>query len=274
MSTEDPANGAECERVRKAIRKLGSVRADPAFRSRLREEFVTGAIAEGVEPAGRRSRFARLRGWLLVPVAAAATIAIWLLVITARPAWEFSHVTGTGTVAVSVQDRSEVQVLTRDTARLAGLIRPEAHIRLGEQNTLDLVAGDVLLFQLDEEAAFTLPANPQKGEVMVSRLEAGELRIKTGPGFPDQRLSVWTTEGRTELSGTVVSVFKGGDFTCVCVLEGTARIGKSEAALEDVPPGMRKVMFADERPSKVVAIEPHHLEGLTEFVEATRNVFD
>lgn len=273
MSTEDRDFNEKLERVQQAIRDLGPVNADPAFRSRLRHQFVTGAIAEGA--AGRRGLLDRLRGWMLVPAAAAAAATIWLLVFTARPAWELLNVTGTGTITVSTQGEAELEeVVAGDTAHLARLIRPGAHIRIPEQSTLDIIAGNVLLFRLDHQAALTIPRNPRKGEVMVSRLEAGELRIKTGPGFKGQRVSVRTSEGRTELSGTVVSVFKGGDFTCVCVLEGTARIGKSEATLEDIPPGMRKVMFADERPSIVVAMDPHHAEGLTEFVEATRGVFE
>ena len=274
MSREDPVSAAELERAQRAVRDLGSMRADRAFRTRLREEFVTGAITEGVETESRRARLTRIRGWILLPAAAATVAAIWLLVLTARPTWEPGNVTGTGTVTVSVQDGSEVEVELRDTARLAGLIHPGAHIRLGEQNTLDLIAGDVLLLQLDGQAALTVPANPRSGEVMGSRLDAGELRIRTGPGFTGQRLSVRTTEGRAELSGTVVSVFKGSDFTCVCVLEGTARIGGNEATIEDVPAGMRKVMFADGRPSMVVAAEPQHLEDLTRFVETTRGVLD
>lgn len=274
MSTEDRDFSAELERVQQAIRDIGPVHADPGFRSRLRNEFVTGAIAEGAAGAARPAPLGRLRAWMLVPAAAAAAAAIWLLVPTAGPAWELRKLKGPGTIAVAAQGEAEVNVATRDAARLARLIRPGARIRLPEDTTLDLVAGNVLLFQLDEQAAVTVPRNPRKGEVMVSHLEAGEMRIKTGPGFRGQRLSVRTAEGRTELSGTVVSVFKGSDFTCVCVLEGTARIGKSETTLEDIPPGMRKVMFADERPSMVIATEPHHAEGLIEFAEATRDVFD
>jgi len=271
MSTKDRGFNAELERVQQAIRDVGPVHADPAFRSRLRQQFVTGVIAE--RTAGRRGLFGGLGGWILAATAAAAAATIWLLVFTARPAWELRNVTGTGTIAIAIQGKAEQEVGARDAARLARLIRPGVHIRLPEHSTLDLIAGDVLLFQLDAQAAITVPGEPQKGQAMVSRLEAGELRVKTGPGFKGRRLSVLTAEGRTELSGTVVSVFKGTDFTCVCVLEGTARIGKSEATLEDVPSGMRKVMFADERPSMVVAAEPHHVQGLAEFLEATRGVF-
>ncbi len=53
MSAEDRASGAELERVHQAIRDLGPVRADPTFRSRLRHEFMTGAIAGGTAAAAR-----------------------------------------------------------------------------------------------------------------------------------------------------------------------------------------------------------------------------
>ena len=82
-----------------------------------------------------------------------------------------------------------------------------------------------------------------------------------------------TAEGRIKVTGTAISVYKGDDFTCVCVLEGTARIGKDEARMEDVGAGLRKVMFSGDRPSKVVDIEPHHAEELVKFLERNAGVF-
>jgi ferric-dicitrate binding protein FerR (iron transport regulator) len=85
---------------------------------------------------------------------------------------------------------------------------------------------------------------------------------------------VQTAEGNTEITGTAVSVYKGNDFTCVCVLEGTARIGKDEAHMENVAGGLSKVMFSGDQPSIVHAIEPQHKEELLKFLDRNKGVFD
>ena len=108
---------------------------------------------------------------------------------------------------------------------------------------------------------------------LIAEVHHGELRIKTGPGFRGAELQILTTEGRIEITGTVVSVYKGEGFTCVCVLEGTAKIGMDKADLEEIPAGMRKVMFADGRPPMVTEIQPQHEAGLMEFEERYRNFF-
>ena len=95
-----------------------------------------------------------------------------------------------------------------------------------------------------------------------------------GPGFPGHQLRVQTSEGYIEVTGTAVSVYKSKDFTCVCVLEGKARIGKDEARMENVAGGLSKVMFSGDRPSVVHAIEPQHKEELLEFLDRNKGVFD
>ena len=81
-------------------------------------------------------------------------------------------------------------------------------------------------------------------------------------------------EGRTEITGTAVAVLKMPELTCVCVLEGTASIGRDADHLDAVPAGMRKVMFADGRPPLVVAIEPSHAERLRAFVARNAATFE
>jgi ferric-dicitrate binding protein FerR (iron transport regulator) len=146
---------------------------------------------------------------------------------------------------------------------------------LPKGNSLDLLLDDRLLLALDEGADVTVPVPPEHGAgiPLVSEVHHGELRIKTGPGFPGTELHILTSEGRTEIVGTVVSVYKGEDFTCVCVLEGTASIGADEARLEKIPQGMRKVMFGDGRPPLVTEIEPQHEAGLLEFEDRYRDFF-
>jgi hypothetical protein len=73
--------------------------------------------------------------------------------------------------------------------------------------------------------------------------------------------------------GTVISVYRGPGYTCVCVLEGTARVGEDEAHLEDVPEGHLKVMFDDGSDPIVEEIASSHEKALNEFVENDRDLF-
>ena len=62
--------------------------------------------------------------------------------------------------------------------------------------------------------------------------------------------------------------------TCVCVLEGVARIGKHDDHMDEVTPGLRKIMFGDGRPAEIVPIEPGHEASLEQFVASTKDAFD
>jgi ferric-dicitrate binding protein FerR (iron transport regulator) len=117
-----------------------------------------------------------------------------------------------------------------------------------------------------------LPGRPRRWfpRSLRADIEAGEVRFLTGPRFPGRTLVLSTPEGRAEITGTVVSVLRDVAMgaTCVCVMEGTARIGMTDADMEPVPHGMRKVMFADGRTPLVVSILPEHRDGLTAFQKA------
>jgi ferric-dicitrate binding protein FerR (iron transport regulator) len=90
---------------------------------------------------------------------------------------------------------------------------------------------------------------------------------------PTETVGDVTAEVRTEITGTVVSVYKGDGYTCVCVLEGTARVGADEARLEEIPPGMLKIMFSDGSPPIETEIAEQHEADLIEFRERNKDVF-
>jgi hypothetical protein len=272
MTDEGTTNlSPEERRIRAEVRSLREVRAEPAFREKLKRQFVTGEITErparGSEPS---SRWWQPWGWTLIPAAAVA-VALLILLFPARPlVWTVHDVSGEGRIVI---DGESVTADERD--RLARLVGSGARVELAEGIVLDLMLEDRLLFELDEGAQVALPEPSRRPSErpLTSEVHAGELRVKTGPGFSGHRLRILTSESRTDLIGTTVSVFKGDGLTCVCVLEGTARIGEDDARMEEVAAGMRKIMFADGRPSRIVEIEPHHEEGLLRFVERHENVF-
>ena len=273
MTDERHTNGAEQERrIQAAIRAAGDVRADAAFRERLKRDFMEGTILEPAAPQEEpRPRRSYRWWWVLVPAAAVVLLfAIFLPGPTPTPAWVVQAVSGEGQVEI------DGQILALDQQDLlAEAVRTGGQVRLIEDVALDLRLDDLLLLQLDEGAHVTLPAPPERAVrgPLISEVHHGELRIKTGPGLDGTEVHILTTEGRTEIVGTIVSVYKGEGFTCVCVLEGTARIGADEARLEEIPKGMRKVMFGDGRPPMVTEIQPQHEAGLLEFEERYREFF-
>jgi ferric-dicitrate binding protein FerR (iron transport regulator) len=265
-------------RLQEAVRGLGEVRPDDAFRERLRAEFVSGEIenqenAEGEAPAednivpldrgGNRNRL-----WVAaIPVLAA--ILAFVFFMGGDPGWELKSVTGTGTIAIDGQT-----VDAADFDAVADLIEPGARIVVPATAELELILGDVMVFGIIRDSDVTIPAAKSgDGATFTANVTHGELLVKTGPGFPGEHLLITTSEGRIELTGTTIAVNKGDGFTCVCVLEGTALIGKDQADLEEVGAGYRKVMFASDEPSMIVDIEPGHEKDLTDFEARNEEAF-
>ena len=261
-------------RLQEAIRGLGEVRPDDAFRDRLRAAFVSGDIdaegapdsADNVVPLDRGGNRRRLFA-AAIPVMAA--IVAFLFFLGGNPGWELKSVTGTGNIVVDGQ-----AVDAADIDALAGLIGPEAHIVVPATAELELILGEVMVFGIIRDSDVTIPAGPgAEGATFTATVTHGELLVKTGPAFPGEHLLILTSEGRIELTGTTIAVNKGDGFTCVCVLEGTARIGKDTADLEEVTAGFRKVMFSDGKPSIIVDIEPGHEKDLNDFEARNEEAF-
>jgi len=261
-------------RLQEAIRGLGEVRADDAFRERLRREFIAGDIAnvtggaspDHIVPLDRGTNRRRL--WVTaIPVLAA--ILAFVFLTTGEPAWTLKSVTGTGTIQVDGQT-----VEAADFAGLADLVKPGARFVVPATAELELILGEVMVFGIIRDSDVTIPAAPEADRHShTATVTHGELLVKTGPAFEGEHLLILTSEGRIELTGTTIAVNKGDGFTCVCVLEGTAKIGKDIADLEEVAAGYRKVMFADGSPSIIVDIEPGHEKDLTDFEARNKKAF-
>ena len=73
MKDRDDKMTPEKQRVREAIREVGPVRADPAFRERLKRDFVSGTIGERKAPA--KPRFFLLQAWQFASMLVAAVAA-------------------------------------------------------------------------------------------------------------------------------------------------------------------------------------------------------
>lgn len=268
MKDRDDNMTPEEQRVREAIRNVDPVRADPAFREKLKRDFVSGALRE--RKASARPRFFLFPAWQFASLLVAAVAAWFLVQVFQAPSWQIHAVLGKGSIRVG-----DHQADVSDFDPLADLVRPGARVRVDGEAALDIRAGDAILIELAGGSDVTLPEAPRRwlAKPLESVLHAGEIRLKTGPDFARHTLTVRTAEGMIRVIGTAISVYKGDDFTCVCVLEGTARIGKDEARMEDVGAGLRKVMFSGDRPSKIIDIEPHHAEELVRFLDRNAGLF-
>jgi hypothetical protein len=205
----------------------------------------------------------------LAPALAAAVLLI-VFFVNRGPSWSIHRAYGTGTVTVDGQT-----IPIEETETLARRIGTGQTLRLSDTAGLELRCGDRLILEATPGTEFTVPNRLGRWKNREVRIEVrtGEILAMTGPDFTGHSLDITTAEGQTLLTGTIVSVFRDDALTCVCVLEGEARIGTDAADLEAIPAGMRKVMFRDGRPPLVSEIAPAHLEGLAEFAERNRGAF-
>lgn len=248
------------KRVSELIRSLPRAEADAGFRDRLRADFVAGRLEPTSGPIPPRPVSRRRWGWGLIPLAAVVLVAM-VVVFNGGPALQLSDVNGDGTVTV---DGRVFQAADRDG--IAGALRPGASVELSEGVDIDVFYEGTAVFQLSSATA-TIPGAPGRWiqKSVDSFVQMGELRILTGPGFSGAKLSVRTPEGEIVITGSLVSVFRDGALTCVCVQKGSASVGIDAGDMENIPPGKRKVMYADGKPSIVTDIAPPHMDHLVEF---------
>jgi ferric-dicitrate binding protein FerR (iron transport regulator) len=268
MSEHRPTNPTpEDERVRQALRNLERVQPASGFRERLKREFVSGTIAPRQAPVRERGLGRR---WLWAALPLAAMILLSILFVNSGPRWILRGAGGEGTITINGR-----AMAARPSPELSRLLVPEAHIEVAAGASIELLCPDILLLALTGGTDATIPRNPRllSGHTLTARVDRGELLLKTGPEFPGFRLRVFTAESLTEVSGTTVSVYKGEDFTCVCVLTGVASIGADETSLEEIPAGQRKVLFADGRPPQVTEIAAEHQQGLEEFEKRSGELY-
>lgn len=273
MSRENDHMDPHQRRVQEVLRELPEQRPDPAYRAAVREAFLTGTI-DAERPAAamppiRRPHWTRWISWALAPAAAAAVL---LLVFLSRgPTWTVHRVHGQGEIVVDGET-----VPLDDADRLAGAVGPGRWLELGADADLEIRCGDLALIEVTQGSRVTVPNRPGRwtGRSMRGDVASGEIRVMSGPAFAGHSLHLFTPEGRIDLTGTIVSIFRNEELTCVCVLEGEAMIGEDDEHLDAVPEGMRKVMFSDGRPSLISEYAPEHVEGLREFQERNRTVFD
>jgi hypothetical protein len=150
-------------------------------------------------------------------------------------------------------------------------IKPGARLQVPEGAEINLMAGKTLAMLVTAGTDMTVPSAPARWFDRQSdvRIRHGILRFATGPAFHGASLTVHTPEARAEVTGTVFTVIRDPEIgTCVCVYQGTVRVGRQTG--EDmvmVPAGMRRIVYADERPPVVRTIRTDERGYLRQYGE-------
>lgn len=280
---EDVRNGDE-ERARRALADLPEPRADAAFRARLKEDFVSGAIeVRGTREARERARrpvvrfpSAGRRGpagiWAAVAVAAAASFVLLAGTLNQGHRWWVAGARGDGVVLVNGQP-----ITIADRTALDRAIVPGAEIEIPAGAEIDLCSDGILGMQLTDGADLTVPPTPHRWFDRRSELHIrkGEVRFTTGSQFPGSHLQIHTPDAAVEIVGTTFAVIAQTNGTCVCVLEGVAKVGRlvneKGADMEPIPGGHLRFVYRDARtPSALDDMRPWERGLLAQFRESMK----
>lgn len=244
--------------AQEAVRSLGVPEADAAFRARLKEQFVSGAIPDRSPLAVRmRRRRAAVYGWSSLALAAVLALAVFGL--NRLPGPELLSARGPGTVTVD-----GLSVDAGDAPRIAALLKPGARIRLEGETSVDILYRNSLAMRLTPGTDLVLPERPGRwfSRPVSAGLSLGEVSIRTGPGLKGGALRVDTPAGSALITGTLVDVFFNGELSCFCLHDGTAHVLVDGTDFGAIPAMKRLVVHMDSRTPECLDIAPPHLEQM------------
>lgn len=264
MSTE-PRTPEE-RRAREAVRALAPPRAEPAFRERLKRDFVAGRVGE--RPVLELARPRRRPAWrLALATAAAALLAVTVWGTDRGPGWTVMATSGEGAVQVD-----GVAVALADREALARRLRPGTRLVVPAGAEVELASVAGMVVQVTAGTEVTLPGTPGRWlrRRIEGRVERGEIRVTTGSAFRGARLVVTTPEASVEVVGTTLAVIREPVGTCVCVYDGVVRVGALGAERVPVATGRRRFVFNDGRPPELADIRPMENTKLGMFRDTRR----
>ncbi|MBI1796038.1 MAG: FecR domain-containing protein [Candidatus Eisenbacteria bacterium] len=237
-------------RARDAVRALEAPRAEPSFRARLKQDFVSGRIGERRALVLARPWWRS--AWALAPAATAVAAAI-VIILNRGPEWTVMSARGDGIAIVD-----DVPVPMAHMSEEARRLRPGARVRVPEGASLDLAAAGTLMMEIAPGSDVILPATPRRwfGRAVAARVGSGIARFTTGPSFHGARLAVATPEAGVEVTGTTLAVICEPAGTCVCVFEGVVRVTARGGSSEMVGAGRRRFVFRDGRAPESAEMRP------------------
>jgi len=229
----------EQDRVRAVLLALPAAEANTEFRTRLRAQFISGALAEqqpAIVPLPARAGPA----WLGAALAVAAGLVLGVMLFNQGPIWQIARVRGEGTVLVG--DR---MLSMRDVGNLSAALARGGRVRLPADAEMDLVAPGAIAMTLSPGSDVDVPPAPGRWFQRIAHVvvRAGETYITTGRRFHGAHLTVATDEARVEVVGTTFAVLRHEEGTCVCVMEGKVLVGAVGEAPVEVGAGVRRFCY-------------------------------
>ena len=266
IERDDPA-GPEAQ-ARDAVRALGVPRVDADFRARLKREFIAGAAPAPAGAIGARSAWFRRGAWGTAVAAAAAALVIVVLALNRGPGWQVVSAEGDG---IAVIDGRPIPL--GHVEDLGRALRAGVGVELGAGAMLEIESPGHLVIQVTPGTELRLPGPSGRwfGRELRALVSAGEVRITTGPRFRGARLLVETPEAGVLVNGTTLAVICEPGGTCVCVYEGSVRVGEKGGPTSRVERGWRRYVFGDGRPPEDASIRDDESVELARFRDRHRS---
>ncbi|MCP4574648.1 MAG: hypothetical protein GY838_20045 [bacterium] len=240
-----------------AVRSLPRPEADPEFRARLKDRFVSGAIdQEAPTPSGSRLGSVWL-GWSALAAAAVVTFA--LLGFNRLPGPELAATNGVGSVWVDGRE-----IAADRTGVIDAALRVGTRVQVSDGAELDVVYPGTMVMRLIDGADFILPERPGRWfrRTVEAPLAAGEICLRTGPDLAGGGVILRTDDGLAIVRGTLISVESNEAVTCICLVEGSVDVVTHETDLGPLAAGQRWVLFRDGSEPQGGAIADTHRDHM------------
>jgi ferric-dicitrate binding protein FerR (iron transport regulator) len=224
------------QRAKDALAGLDTPKADPAFRARLKQDFVDGELQSRLPAAPLRPWYFRVA----VPLAAAAVLVLMVGLLNRGPAWTLVEGEGNATI-------DGVSVSLSDPDAVRALLHGGSKVEIAEDSRAYFKQGGIVMAELHGGTTVSLPNAPGRwfNPRMEGTIEAGSVGWITGPRFPGSHLVLNTPESIIEVTGTCFKLMCTPEGTCLCVLEGEVRAECRKGNIDMVSGGHRKTMFSD-----------------------------
>jgi len=264
---EEPTSPEELrEAGRAALSGLSDVFPDPNLRDRIRRGFVLGHLASNAEFfAPPRPWWVSAVRWGYIPAALAGFLVLGAI-MNRGPEWTLVHTGGTGSLEVDGQTYS----LSDPDGRPR--LHAGAHMELASHAPLLLLSRGNLVLEVENGTSLRIPDSPGRwfGKRVRGELEAGTIRVMTGPGFARARLDLETPRGLARIKEGVAEI-TSGEATRVELLDGEAELGADGTQLTPVPAGT-SIDLGREGVWVPVPLPEPQIESLRAFGETMRPI--
>lgn len=158
-----------------------------------------------------------------------------------------------------------------DVASLNDALMPGGTLEWNGDGELELISHGQLALAITPGTRMTLPPPPARwfDRRSAGRIDAGEIRLTSGPRFPGATLTLDTPDATLLITGTTLAVIQESHGTSVCVLEGSVRVRAGSGDAGRIAAG-REVVLTKGRSGTPSEIRPIEKARLMEMRDAMR----